>query len=62
MSKNKHILLNGLIDLKLMSFLHQPKESLILGLQYLKKEFSISTENGWMDGKQEEEGIKVMTI
>jgi len=45
-----------------MNFLHQQKELLIRGHLYSKKEFLISMASGWMDGKQEEKEIKVMTI
>ena len=69
MKKNNIIYLNGLIDLaqsrlgsklfiKLTNFLLQRKELLILGHQYLKKEFLISMVNGWMDGRQEEKELK----
>ena len=45
-----------------MNFLRQQKELLIHGRLYLKKEFLINMENGWMVGKLEEKELKVMTI
>ena len=73
MSKTKCIFLNGLIDLaqsrlgskivyKTDEFFAPAKRIIILGLLYLRKVFLISMENGWMDGKQEEKGLRAMTI
>ena len=73
MNKNKNIFLNGLIDLaqsrlgskivyKTDEFFAPAKRIIILGLQFLKKEFLTSMENGWMDGKLEEKETKGMII
>jgi len=64
---------NGMIDLaqsrlgtkivyKTDEFFAPAKRIITPGRLYLKKEFLISMENGWMDGKQEGKEAKDMTI
>ena len=72
MSK-KIIFTNGLIDLaqprlgirlylKLMIFLLQQIELLVLGQQFLKMDCLTKMVNGWMDGNLEEKELKGMII
>jgi hypothetical protein len=72
--KEKIIFTNGLIDLaqtkirykklyiKLMIFLHQPIELLILQNQYLRLVYLINMESGWMDGSLEERELRDMIL